>query len=431
MLRKLWRMISKLGITPQMPNVERIRVTFLNQAAFTVFTIQILLLFNQIFIYRDQPTFLLYILIAGSGSILLFQYFDLLKIARAVLNIAYPLLMFITLIQYGPDLNGEYTFFIFFLTSLLFYEERWIQISLVAFNMGLFLLSFYLNTGEQHPLAHKITPADPTAIFLATGLCITIIVSLFVRENKKHEAKMQHLLSVLRQKNEDLEKTYKELENFADITSHDLRAPLRTIHSFVTLLTRDIERGKSQNLPKYFKYIKGGAQKMYTLIEDILSFSKMEHLSNQPTRLTDLNLMLEEVVEEIKAKYSKKIQLTTNRIPIVVINPAGWRIMLRNIIENAVKYNDSPEVQLKISSSLKDHAFKLSIYDNGIGIADDYHDQIFDMFTRLHTDDSYSGSGLGLSICKKIVDKMNGRIEVDSVVGEGTCFSIIIPYTLS
>lgn len=428
MLRKLWHTISTLGISQGMPNVERIRVTFLNQAALTVLFIQILLLISQILLYKEQASLLLYAMIIGAASILLFQYLGLLKIARATLSIVYPLLMFISIILYGPDLNGEYAFFIFLLISLLFYDGIWVQLSLIIFNLGLFILSVYLSS-ELIPLfAHKVMPTDSIAIFLATGLCITIIVSLFVRENNRYERRMQNLLGILRQKNEALEKTYKELENFADITSHDLRAPLRTIHSFVTLLTRDLERGKPHNLPKYFKFIRGSAQKMYTLIEDILSFSQMEHLSNQPLCLTDLNLMVEEIIKEVQSQHPQVIHVNSDKIPNIVINPAAWRIMLRNIIDNAVKYNDNEAVMLIIRSSLADNSFKLSIHDNGIGIAETYYNQIFDMFTRLHTDDSYSGSGLGLSICKKIVDKMNGHIEVASTPGEGTCFSIIIPY---
>jgi PAS domain S-box-containing protein len=254
----------------------------------------------------------------------------------------------------------------------------------------------------------------------------------------------------LKEKNSQFEKINKELEEFSYIASHDLQEPLRKIRTFANRILEKESQDLSDSGKDYFKRIQSAATRMQQLIEDLLSFSRL-NMAEGKFETTGLNTIIEEVKAELKETIEEK--LATIEVPelcVANIIPFQFRQLMQNLIGNALKFSKPgipPHIILKskIADGLQFQNEKsdlasgslspeknyccITIADNGIGFDPQYKEQIFEVFQRLHGWDEYSGTGIGLSIVKKIVENHNGIILVTSEPGKGTTFDIYIPHT--
>lgn len=229
--------------------------------------------------------------------------------------------------------------------------------------------------------------------------------------------------------NKKLEQSNAELERFAYIASHDLKSPLRNIISFMNLIERKLRNSEDKDIKKYLQFVTENAQQMNILIQDVLEFSRIDNDAQQARyEKVDLNDTLMLAVQNLHEQLVEGDgSVITERLPVIQGNSVHLLQLFQNIIGNGLKYNDSNKPYVKISHKLLEHHMILSIEDNGIGIAPQYHEQIFEMFKRLHTRDEYKGTGIGLAICKKIVHNLGGKIWLNSDVGKGTVFYISLP----
>jgi len=231
----------------------------------------------------------------------------------------------------------------------------------------------------------------------------------------------------LKRKTEELQRTNKELEHFAYVASHDLREPLRKISNFTELLA-DRYRGQlDEKADKYIWFVVDGAKRMDRLIEDLLAYSRAGRAeliweatsAEQVVRLavSDLEKFLEENSAEV----------TYSDLPIIQANPVQLGQLMRNLIQNAVKFRgeDSPHVHVSARNTGNEWVF--SVIDNGIGIDPEHWERIFGIFQRLHTRSEQTGTGIGLAISKKIVEHHGGRIWVESEPGKGSTFHFTLP----
>ena len=254
-------------------------------------------------------------------------------------------------------------------------------------------------------------------------------VAMLEASNESLKASNHKLLKV----NEELKKSNEELERFAFIASHDLKTPLHNIINFARLLHKKNQDGKYEEVKEYLPFILEGGERMSHLIEDVLEYSKLSKENQE----SDRNVIhLGEMIEEISMSISEYLHdrnaviVQNNPLPSFYGNPSKMFILFKNLIENGIKYNESPHPTIKIYATKGQEGYTLCFEDNGIGIEAEYYDRIFQMFTRLHTHDKYEGTGLGLATCKKIVDEFGGKIGLESELGVKTVFSIELPLEL-
>ncbi len=233
----------------------------------------------------------------------------------------------------------------------------------------------------------------------------------------------------LRELVDKLEVSNRELEQFAYVASHDLQEPLRMVSSFTQLLENRYKDKLDTDADDYINFIVEGAHRMKDLIDDLLVFSRFNtqakefELFNMDTALNGVLSYLQPVIQMNHA------QITHDSLPQVMGDSSQIQQVLQNLLTNAIKFHGDqpPLVNIFLKDSEDEWTFGVS--DNGIGIDPRYHEQIFQVFKRLHTRDEFEGTGIGLSICKKIIERHGGRIWVESELGKGSTFYFTIPKT--
>ena len=250
---------------------------------------------------------------------------------------------------------------------------------------------------------------------------------------EKNKTLFKHMAILASQKKE-LREVNEELDRFVYTASHDLRAPLRGVASFAAFLEEDYKDRLDDQGKEYIDEIKKGAAKMNALIEDLLLLSRISRIKN-PYEQTDIQKLVDSVLERLKYdihKHSVQISIACP-LPVVCCDRIKMTEVFQNLINNAIKFSskntaEPPRVDIGYRKDGINHHF--FVKDNGIGIDAKYHEQIFGIFKRLHTDKEYEGTGAGLSIIKRIVEDHGGRVWVESRSGEGAMFFFTIPSDL-
>jgi PAS domain S-box-containing protein len=245
-------------------------------------------------------------------------------------------------------------------------------------------------------------------------------------ELQKANEKLTSYKDSLEEAIEKLEISNRELEQFAYVASHDLQEPLRMVSSFAQLLEKRYKGELDDDADDFIGFIVEGAQRMKDLIDDLLTFSRLSTASRE-FRPTNMNKVLEDVLLSIKPSVeAENATITHDDLPTVQCDPSQIRQLFQNLISNAIKFHEkAPEIHIFAEES--DGKWRFGVSDNGIGIHPDHQDKIFDIFKRLHTREEYEGTGIGLSICKRIVEIHGGDIWVKSKPGEGSTFYFTLP----
>ncbi|MEM9822581.1 MAG: ATP-binding protein [Bacteroidota bacterium] len=226
--------------------------------------------------------------------------------------------------------------------------------------------------------------------------------------------------------NDKLKQSNQELERFAYIASHDLKSPLRNIISFIQLFKKHYDGRLDKVGSEYIEFISSGSRQMYTLIEDILEYSRTDS-RNRKTEVIDLGEVVYLITQQIKkSSISDKYHITYDEMPIIKADLTLMQQLFQNLIENGLKYNDHHQPRVHIFYEKKEQYHSFIVRDNGIGIDPRHREKIFEMFRRLHGNDTYSGTGIGLAICKKIVEEYDGQISVKAAPSRGTEFHLTL-----
>ena len=237
---------------------------------------------------------------------------------------------------------------------------------------------------------------------------------------------------ILKERNVDLLRSNRELEQFAYVASHDLQEPLRMVSSYTQLLKKRYAGQLDAKADQYIEFAVDGANRMQRLIQDLLAFSRV---GTHPLELTDtdLNTVLAEVVQNLKlALEDSGGEVVVQNLPQVCADRGQVSRVLQNLVGNGLKFQRegvAPVVQ--ISARAAGSMWEISVKDNGIGIEPGYFERIFIIFQRLHTKEQYSGSGIGLAVVKKIIERHGGKLWVESSSGEGSTFHFTLPAVVS
>jgi len=228
-------------------------------------------------------------------------------------------------------------------------------------------------------------------------------------------------------KTEELLRSNSELEQFAYVASHDLQTPLRAISGYMKLLSDRYEGKLDSDAQRFIQRTIANVNRMQRLINDLLTYSRLT-TRGHPFEPTDCNAVLNEVLDTFHPLLEESGGVITHETLPTVMGDAGQLAQLfQNLIGNAIKFRDKEPPHIEIDAHPVDGAWLFSVKDNGIGIDPQYGDRIFLIFQRLHTIDTYPGTGIGLAICKKVVERHGGRIWVESKVGAGSTFKFTLP----
>ncbi len=260
-----------------------------------------------------------------------------------------------------------------------------------------------------------------------------IMVLRNISERIKAQEILQEKLRELDEKNRQLRAyidSNMQLENFAYIASHDIREPLRTMRTFAQLLENRYQDLLDEDGRDYVKFIAGAAKNMNQLIEDLLIYSRVEFGENE-VELVDMDQLLEDILQSLKEIIeSRQAQVTWGHLPHMIKgNVSRLKQLFQNLIINAIKFGPPggiPVVHIQCKSV--NHFCQFSITDNGIGISNEFYDKIFLIFKKLHGKGQYEGTGIGLALCKKIVEQHGGKIWVESTPGAGSTFYFTLPH---
>ncbi len=248
------------------------------------------------------------------------------------------------------------------------------------------------------------------------------------RANEELEDRVAARTADLHRIVEELERSNEELQRFAYVASHDLQEPLRSIVSFSQLLERRCRPELGTEATEYLDFIIEGGLRMQSLITDLLSFSRVTTMG-KPLVKTDAGAVLGEVLHDlVGAIEAEGATVEAGPMPRVLADPAQLAQVFTNLVGNALKYRrpDVPPV-IRVSAEREGRLWRFAVSDNGIGIEPEYFDRIFVLFQRLHTRDAYPGTGIGLAVVKKIVERHGGSVRVESSPGVGSTFSFTLP----
>jgi PAS domain S-box-containing protein len=234
-----------------------------------------------------------------------------------------------------------------------------------------------------------------------------------ISEIKAKDEELKQLLEKLKASNA-------ELEQFAYVASHDLQEPLRMVASYVQLLERRYKGKLDEDADVFIGYAVDGANRMRSLIEDLLTYSRVTRLG-KPFEPTNLQFTMEIVLKILKSSITEtNAAVTYDKLPTIEADSGQMVQLFQNLVGNGIKFHGKEPPKVSISAKSQGSKYLFAVTDNGIGIDPHYSDRLFKIFQRLHNKEEYSGSGIGLVICKRIVERHGGKIWIDSQVGKGS-----------
>lgn len=238
---------------------------------------------------------------------------------------------------------------------------------------------------------------------------------------------LQATLQESEQRAVNLARSNADLEQFAYVASHDLQEPLRAVVSYVQLLQKRYAGQLDERADKYIGYAVEGGQRMQTLINDLLTYSRVGR-GVEELEPIDSQVALSRALASLSTAIDDSgVTVTADELPVVLANETMLAQLFQNLIGNAIKFRGDEPLRIHVSAERGDEEWLFAVRDNGIGIAPEYTERIFVIFQRLHGREEYPGTGIGLAICKKIVERHGGRIWVESAPGSGATFFFTLP----
>ncbi len=320
----------------------------------------------------------------------------------------------------SPDISGKYTVSHFTLTGRVVMDSIHNQVLVMQAEENKLLVQrkFLKNIDNDRVVGFVI---------LFSVIAFGILMWSFFNIKKENAMRIEAQMD-LKDQYEKLERKNHDLTTFTNIASHDLKEPLRKIQLFSNLITQLNPAYLKDKSQEYFEKISRQSSRMQILIESILKYAQTEEgdFGFQNTDLNETAKLATDSLSEIIRERNAEIRVRF--LPVIFCSLTQMEQLFINLIENGIKYaKPGLTPTIEISATRIGASWKIDFSDNGIGFEEAYEKKIFEVFQRLHTVDEYSGTGIGLAICKKIVENHHGTIKARSVLGEGSVFSVILP----
>jgi hypothetical protein len=252
------------------------------------------------------------------------------------------------------------------------------------------------------------------------------VIRRALREKQERSLRLQAEKDLAR-KMEELARSNADLEQFAYVASHDLQEPLRMVTAYTQLLAERYRGKLDENADKFIGYASEGAQRMQILIQDLLAFSRVGR-GDVASESVDCNAVMAEVLQTLTAAVEQSgAMVSYSGLPVVWAQATQMTQVFQNLVANAIKFRGKDPPEISVTAENKEEKWVFSVRDNGIGIAPEHAQNIFVVFQRLHARTEYPGNGIGLAICKKVIEHNGGKIWVESQPGSGCCFKFTVP----
>jgi signal transduction histidine kinase len=431
-IKSFWICLTSVGLTSELEDKDKKYVKFTNVVA--------VLTAISVFIYIP------FSLLQGYYTLAIVQSIDVLcvltvlwlnhtghhKIARHVYILVINSFVLLNSCFIGYESRVHDFFYIAYIVPFLLFSVKdyrniviGVLISIIFFNVYEAIYPMFKQYNLDEHTQHVIANINLWMKFVLFGVAIYIL-SYY---NQTTEAELATTNKKLQEQAIELQRSNSDLEQFAAIISHDLKAPVRNVSSFMGLLIRRYGKTLAPDALSFAELSRDSTDRMARQIDDILAYSKVGR--NLPTAgAVNVNTMIQTIEIELGQKaYDKKAEIIIEQhLPILRnVHTSMIHHIFQNLISNAIKFNTHEKPEVRINCIVSAHEYVFLIKDNGIGIHAEYRDQLFQMFRRLHTEKEFEGTGIGLAVCKKIVDYYGGNIWLESKPGQGTCFYFSIP----
>jgi len=275
--------------------------------------------------------------------------------------------------------------------------------------------------GSEVPVEISLSPMEDDD----GRLVMSIIRDVSERQRVEHQ--LRQTAAALEHQTAELLRSNAELQQFAYVASHDLQEPLRMVASYTQLLARRYQGKLDQDADEFIAFAVDGAKRMQALINDLLAYSRVG-TQGSDFEPTDLNQVVDQVIADLRGAIEDAgASVLRDDLPIVPGDPVQLGQLFQNLISNAIKFRGSEAARVIVTAERDGPQWRFAVQDNGIGIAPEFGERIFTIFQRLHTREEYPGTGIGLAICKKIVERHGGRIWLESETGAGATFCLTLP----
>ncbi len=353
------------------------------------------------------------------------------NLSRYMYLMGINLLVFFSALLIGPEANVEHHLILAVALPFLVFDYRRVYEIGISVVLSVALLGFYylgVIFFEEYHFSEDVQQVIARIGVFSQLLVLLAMVIQFARTANQSEMELESSKAHMMLQTTELKRSNNDLEQFAYIISHDLKAPVRNISSFLNLLQVKHTSAMNDEAKEFVKYSHSGAKRLERLIDDVLAYCRIG--TNLPTPVP---VNLNDVVNTIQFELRERVNSVNGSIVINKELPVVQHVhaslmyhVFQNLISNGLKFNKSeaPRIDVSWTNSLNHYTF--SVHDNGIGISKEYSTTIFQMFKRLHTEQEFDGTGIGLAICKKITEYYHGDIWFDSNAEKGTTFYFTI-----
>lgn len=338
-----------------------------------------------------------------------------------------------TMIYHTGGINSPFIIWVMMLPFIGTFIAIRIQLIYYGVFLAFAIYMFFLISGGQSVAGYNLISPDIALKYRIINQIIAMITAIsiltfYYYQNKEFNQQLKKSNQQLKTSNEQLEESNKNLEQFAYIASHDMKAPLRNIVSFSQILKRKLSKTEDKDALEYLGFIERNGKKMNELIQGILEFSTVQTKTTIEKETINLNDVMNDIAFSLKAEIEEKNAIVDfSDLPIVQGNRLQIIQVFQNLISNGLKYNRSETPTIKITYQKTAKHFEFYIEDNGIGMKKEYFDKIFEMFQRLNSGTEFSGTGIGLAICKKIALLHGGDLSVLKSSDLGSVFRFVLP----